>query len=1126
MSSVNIKNGGGCESDLSFTWEDFFGSTTTTEDLVPTLLGMYDALVGSTPSVQPPPRIRPQCKPPPPPTPVVSRPLSISSIASSSSSSSSSVTSSCSGGGVGRRGTKSAAYLASIESLDDSDGDKRPINVQRLKVPSNTSQGSGDSGVHSPCSFISSPSPPHTRPRYCDPHLSYMDRVVIEIIETEAVYVADLRQVIVGYKERWQCNPNCPITSKQMADLFSNIEDIYLFNSSFLCDLEKCGLDPVKLAQCFVENNDGFSIYTEYCTNYPRTVSVLTELMRQEATVKLFRERQLSLHHTLPLGSYLLKPVQRILKYHLLLQNIVKQSSETKNGYSVIVNALSTMTAIAQHINNMKRKHEHAVRVQEIQSLLLSWEGEDLTTFGELCAEGTFRMTGAKALRHAFLFDKMLLITKRKEEGILGYKAHIMCSNLMLIESVPGEPLSFHVIPFDNPRLQYTLHARNLEQKREWTLQLKRVILENYNAVIPSHARQLVMQLGQNRTDDEILADRSTPKKQHSAPEYLEKRKQERERRKSETGLKARLRCRTRSSDSSICNKAQQRLRRNCQNREKKENLPPKNVSERFSSPVRRKSEPSCSVYSVKQNNKTDSGTESVITSVTELRISESDLSTVVDKEHDGPAEKKRTLEEIVGQLLMQNREFKRILKKQRSSGCRRQIADTSDEEDDYSSYEHSRSRSCGSVKDQESSGEYDNLQNVWKTVQLLEQRNYILKRTQSFTIQNYESSPEHSLPCSLSHLSLDNGPTSPAVWLKQQHQHLATQPTKKSGSLPRSFQLNHAPEWPKMCSERPITIASDKPQELNLEDMERYMDREKDSCQTWRYKFPVLGDTTEEESIPEYIASSQHLNVHPEYKIYKRGLTKTALKLIITSVSNKLAGLRSSSEMLSESESERRSWTVGPFGKQKQKDDDDDCLPTYKQGSSSLGARIAHGSETSDYADPRVLFPSITPSKKAASLLGIRPYSVLSLISNLTSSSDGDKTSGYSGSTILTTQDSIKKGEESDGSADSFYERSFEAMESVMDGDVYRDSAVFSDPEDMFDIITKIPVMKTKIPPPIPAKPANLKTICRLNNNNYMTQDVDECDSSSVASTVVESTLNKGWVKHVIGKLQGDSAQ
>lgn len=90
--------------------------------------------------------------------------------------------------------------------------------------------------------------------------------------------------------------------------------------------------------------------------------------------------------------------------------------------------ALQTMTGIAKHINDMKRKHEHAVRVQEIQSLLYGWEGEDLTTFGELCAEGTFRMHGAKAKRQAFLFDRMLLLTKNKEDGILSYKTHIMVS--------------------------------------------------------------------------------------------------------------------------------------------------------------------------------------------------------------------------------------------------------------------------------------------------------------------------------------------------------------------------------------------------------------------------------------------------------------------------------------------------------------------------------------------------------------------------------------------------------------------------------------------------------------------------------------------------------------------------
>lgn len=49
-------------------------------------------------------------------------------------------------------------------------------------------------------------------------------------------------------------------------------------------------------------------------------MAALTECMRDKQQAKFFRERQELLQHSLPLGSYLLKPVQRILKYHLLLQ--------------------------------------------------------------------------------------------------------------------------------------------------------------------------------------------------------------------------------------------------------------------------------------------------------------------------------------------------------------------------------------------------------------------------------------------------------------------------------------------------------------------------------------------------------------------------------------------------------------------------------------------------------------------------------------------------------------------------------------------------------------------------------------------------------------------------------------
>ncbi|XP_022243605.1 uncharacterized protein LOC106461059 isoform X2 [Limulus polyphemus] len=432
------------------------------------------------------------------------RPLSTSSVSSSSSSSSSSLP---------RNGMDvKRSYLASIESLED-DSDPDETKGSHL----------GRSNVHGLID-VQAPYNPGLRPT---------DRVVMEIVDSERTYVKDLHEIIEGYFQHILSARN-ELNKETLTELFGNIEDIYKFNSAFLEELEACGLDSVAVAQCFVRNREGFSIYTQYCTNYPRSVEVLTKLMQNSKTAEIFRDRQLVLHHRLPLGSYLLKPVQRITKYQLLLTNLAKHLDGDGDCYPDIKNAISVMTGIVYYINDMKRKHEDAVRVQEIQSLLYEWEGQDLTTYGELAAEGMFRMFGAKALRHLILFDKMLLIAKQKEEGKLSYKDHILCSNLMLIESIQGEPLCFHVIPFNNPRVQYTFQASNLEQKREWCLELKRVILENYNAVIPSKARQLVMALGQNK-EDSLPNEKASSKRLHSAPEYLEKRNQER--RKSETSL-------------------------------------------------------------------------------------------------------------------------------------------------------------------------------------------------------------------------------------------------------------------------------------------------------------------------------------------------------------------------------------------------------------------------------------------------------------------------------------------------------------------------------------------------------------------------------------------------------------
>ncbi|KTG42256.1 hypothetical protein cypCar_00033202, partial [Cyprinus carpio] len=230
-----------------------------------------------------------------------------------------------------------------------------------------------------------------------------------------------------------------PIKPEQVCALFGNIEDIYEFNSELLQSLDMCDNDPVAIARCFVIKREYFDIYTQYCTNYPNSVAALTDCMRNKTLAKFFRERQAALKRSLPLGSYLLKPVQRILKYHLLLQEIAKHFDPEEEGYEVVEEAIYTMTGVAWYINDMKRKHEHAVRLQEVQSLLINWKGPDLTTYGELVLEGTFRVQRAKNERTFFLFDRMLLITKRRGEHYV-YKTHISFYKVGLLLYLPTEP--------------------------------------------------------------------------------------------------------------------------------------------------------------------------------------------------------------------------------------------------------------------------------------------------------------------------------------------------------------------------------------------------------------------------------------------------------------------------------------------------------------------------------------------------------------------------------------------------------------------------------------------------------------------------------------------------------------
>uniref|UniRef100_A0A8C4RBV4 Pleckstrin homology domain containing, family G (with RhoGef domain) member 2 n=1 Tax=Erpetoichthys calabaricus TaxID=27687 RepID=A0A8C4RBV4_ERPCA len=318
--------------------------------------------------------------------------------------------------------------------------------------------------------------------------LSRVDRVVLEIVETERAYVRDLKSVVEDYLG---CIIDCgdlPLKPDEVSTLFCNIEDIYEFNSELLEDLERC-CDVAAIAECFVERSEAFDIYTLYCMNYPNSVAVLRDCMKNTSLVGFFRERQTTLSHSLPLETYLLKPVQRILKYHLLLQELAKQFDKSSPGYEIVEEAVISMTAVAWYINDMKRKQEHAIRLQEIESLLLNWPGSDLSGFGELVLEGSFRVQRVRKERAFFLFDKMLLITKKRGDNFI-YSTHIFCCNLLLVETLK-DPLAFRVSDQTIPKQEHTVQAKNQEEKRLWLHYLKRLIVENQPTSIPHKVRGL-----------------------------------------------------------------------------------------------------------------------------------------------------------------------------------------------------------------------------------------------------------------------------------------------------------------------------------------------------------------------------------------------------------------------------------------------------------------------------------------------------------------------------------------------------------------------------------------------------------------------------------------------------------
>uniref|UniRef100_A0A3B4TUL2 MCF.2 cell line derived transforming sequence like n=1 Tax=Seriola dumerili TaxID=41447 RepID=A0A3B4TUL2_SERDU len=316
--------------------------------------------------------------------------------------------------------------------------------------------------------------------------------VMNELLETERAYVEELLCVLQGYASEMD-NPAvshlipAPLQNKKEI-LFGNMPEIYHFHKrTFLRELELYTDCPELVGRCFLQRMTDLQIYEKYCHNKPRSES----LWRQCSDCAFFQECQKKLEHKLGLDSYLLKPVQRITKYQLLLKEMLKYS-KGREGAADLQEALTSILGILKAVNDSM----HLIAIT-------GYEG-NLSELGKLLMQGSFSVwtehkkghAKVKDLarfkpmqRHLFLHEKALLFCKRREENGEGYekapsysfKQSLSMSAVGITENAKGDNKKFEI--WCNSREEvYIVQAPTTEVKTTWVNEIRKVLTTQLEA--------------------------------------------------------------------------------------------------------------------------------------------------------------------------------------------------------------------------------------------------------------------------------------------------------------------------------------------------------------------------------------------------------------------------------------------------------------------------------------------------------------------------------------------------------------------------------------------------------------------------------------------------------------------
>ncbi|XP_076183652.1 vav guanine nucleotide exchange factor isoform X2 [Ptiloglossa arizonensis] len=306
------------------------------------------------------------------------------------------------------------------------------------------------------------------------------DYVIQELVETERNYSDVLNSLLRHFARPL----SSLLRSEDSARIFFGIKELAEIHAGFHSQLRKARTGA-SLAQVFLDWREKFLIYGDYCANLTLAQNTLQEACARNELVneEVIRCQQEANNGKFKLRDILSVPMQRVLKYHLLLDKLVEETPcDWLEDRRQLEKAREVMVDIAQYINEVKRDSDTLDIIKDIQASIIDWnvpEDVQLKDFGRLLRDGELKVKAHGdqriKVRYAFVFEQVVLICKACRGEQYCYRETLRVDDYRLEDHTGRRTVgkdsrgSYQwLLVHKQEYTAYTLSARTEEQKQMW----------------------------------------------------------------------------------------------------------------------------------------------------------------------------------------------------------------------------------------------------------------------------------------------------------------------------------------------------------------------------------------------------------------------------------------------------------------------------------------------------------------------------------------------------------------------------------------------------------------------------------------------------------------------------------